>query len=68
MKIFAGGSSGSVIAGVRKLLPSIERPARILTLLPDRGERYLDLVYGDWEQGEQESDALRWAGAASGTP
>ncbi|MEW6732311.1 MAG: 2,3-diaminopropionate biosynthesis protein SbnA [Acidobacteriota bacterium] len=45
--IFAGGSSGSVIAAIQKILPRLPRPCRILTLLPDRGERYLDLVYND---------------------
>jgi cysteine synthase A len=45
--IFAGGSSGSVIAAIRKLLPSLPSSYRILTLFPDRGERYLDLVYDD---------------------
>ncbi|MDF2958843.1 MAG: 2,3-diaminopropionate biosynthesis protein SbnA [Paenibacillus sp.] len=49
--IFAGGSSGSVIAAIRKLLPSLEatldKPLRLVTLLPDRGDRYLDLVYDD---------------------
>jgi N-(2-amino-2-carboxyethyl)-L-glutamate synthase len=45
--IFAGGSSGSVIAAIGKLLPALPRPSRILTLLPDRGERYLDMVYDD---------------------
>ncbi|WP_425436301.1 2,3-diaminopropionate biosynthesis protein SbnA [Paenibacillus rigui] len=49
--IFAGGSSGSIMAAIRKLLPSLEaradRPLRLVTLLPDRGDRYLDLVYDD---------------------
>lgn len=45
--IFAGGSSGSVIAAIQKLLPRVLLPYRILTLFPDRGERYLDLVYDD---------------------
>jgi 2,3-diaminopropionate biosynthesis protein SbnA len=44
--ILAGGSSGSVVAALRRVLPTLPRPARVLTLLPDRGERYLDLVYG----------------------
>jgi cysteine synthase A len=43
--IFAGGSSGSVIAAIQKLLPTLPSSYRILTLLPDRGERYLNLVY-----------------------
>ena len=45
--ILAGGSSGSVIAALMKLQPSFPRSYRVLTILPDRGERYLDLVYSD---------------------
>jgi N-(2-amino-2-carboxyethyl)-L-glutamate synthase len=45
--IFAGGSSGSVIAGIRKLLPAVPTDACIVTLLPDRGERYMDLIYDE---------------------
>jgi 2,3-diaminopropionate biosynthesis protein SbnA len=45
--IFAGGSSESVIAGILKLLPTFPSSYRVFTLLPDRGERYLDLVYDD---------------------
>lgn len=44
--IFAGGSSGSVIAAIQRLCARASR-ARILTVLPDRGERYLDTVYDD---------------------
>lgn len=48
-KIFAGASSGAVVAGIEHLVTRLDRPARIVTLLPDRGERYLDLVYdNDW--------------------
>jgi len=45
--MFAGGSSGSVIAGIEKLIPTLPEGARIVTLFPDRGERYLDTVYDD---------------------
>jgi cysteine synthase A len=45
--IFAGGSSGSVIAGIQKLLPRLPVHYRVLTILPDRGERYLDTIYDD---------------------
>jgi N-(2-amino-2-carboxyethyl)-L-glutamate synthase len=45
--IFAGGSSGSIIAALHKLLPSLPNGSRVVTLFPDRGERYLDLVYDD---------------------
>ncbi|GLV53945.1 2,3-diaminopropionate biosynthesis protein SbnA [Dictyobacter sp. S3.2.2.5] len=45
--IFAGGSSGSVIAALYKLMPTFPPMYRVMTVLPDRGERYLDLVYND---------------------
>lgn len=45
--ILAGGSSGSVIAALTRLLPSFPPSYRVLTILPDRGERYLDMVYDD---------------------
>jgi len=45
--IFAGGSSGSVISAIQRLSSQAPRGARILTVLPDRGERYLDSVYDD---------------------
>ncbi|PSO95974.1 MAG: 2,3-diaminopropionate biosynthesis protein SbnA [Cyanobacteria bacterium SW_12_48_29] len=45
--ILAGGSSGSVIAGIQKILPVIPAKSRIATIFPDRGERYLDTVYDD---------------------
>lgn len=47
--ILAGGSSGSSISAICKLLPDIPAGKCVLTLLPDRGERYLDLIYDeDW--------------------
>ncbi|GAA1237537.1 2,3-diaminopropionate biosynthesis protein SbnA [Prauserella halophila] len=45
--IFAGGSSGSVVAAVRRSLPALPRPCRVVAIFPDRGDRYLDLVYDD---------------------
>jgi 2,3-diaminopropionate biosynthesis protein SbnA len=45
--IFAGGSSGSLIAAIQKLIPTIPPGSRIVTVLPDRGERYLDSVYDE---------------------
>jgi cysteine synthase A len=44
--IFAGGSSGSVVAALRRLVPRLDTGSRIVTLFPDRGERYIDLIYG----------------------
>lgn len=45
--ILAGGSSGSVVAALQKLLPTFPPGYRVVTLFPDRGDRYLDLVYDD---------------------
>jgi N-(2-amino-2-carboxyethyl)-L-glutamate synthase len=45
--IFAGGSSGAVVAALSKLLPTLPPFTRVVTVFPDRGERYLDLVYND---------------------
>lgn len=45
--IFAGGSSGSIIAALTKLIPNLPKNARVVTVLPDRGERYLDSVYDE---------------------
>ena len=36
-----------MIAALQKLLPAFPPSYRVLTILPDRGERYLDLVYDD---------------------
>lgn len=45
--IFAGASSGAVVTAIRRLAPRLPRPCTVLTLLPDRGDRYLDKVYDD---------------------
>lgn len=51
-KIFAGGSSGAVVAGLEHLASRLDDSVRVVTVLPDRGERYLDLVYDDaWVAG-----------------
>jgi len=45
--IFGGGSSGAALWAVRKLAGSVEAPARIVTLFPDSGFRYLGTIYND---------------------
>jgi cystathionine beta-synthase len=45
--ILAGGSSGAALWGVRRLASSLDRPARIVTLFPDSGFRYLTTIYND---------------------
>ncbi|EHR53040.1 2,3-diaminopropionate biosynthesis protein SbnA [Saccharomonospora marina XMU15] len=45
--IFAGGSTGSAVAAIAKAMPGLPRPCRVVAIFPDRGDRYLDLVYDD---------------------
>jgi cystathionine beta-synthase len=45
--ILAGGSSGAALWGVRKLARQLDRAARIVTLFPDSGSRYMSTIYND---------------------
>jgi len=45
--IFAGGSSGSIVAALAKLLPSLRPSSTVVTVFPDRGDRYMDTVYDE---------------------
>jgi cystathionine beta-synthase len=45
--ILAGGSSGAALWGVRKLAGGLDQPARIVTIFPDSGTRYLSTIFND---------------------
>jgi cystathionine beta-synthase len=45
--ILAGGSSGAALWGVREWARRLGRPARIVTVFPDSGTRYLSTLYSD---------------------
>lgn len=50
--ILAGGSSGAVVAAIERLRARLPGHWQVLTVLPDRGDRYLDQVYDDaWVAG-----------------
>jgi cysteine synthase len=52
--VFAGGSSGSVIAAIRKYFRHYytDRPVNVMCIFPDRGERYFNTIYDDvWVSG-----------------
>lgn len=67
--IFAGGSSGSVIAAIQRLAKQVPCGARILTVLPDRGERYLDTVYDDeWLSRMKDRHLIRTSKNPINTP
>lgn len=54
--ILVGGSSGGIIAAVERLAPTLAPGAVCVSILPDRGDRYLDTIYSDewvrWQFGE----------------
>jgi cystathionine beta-synthase len=45
--ILAGGSSGAALWGVRKLAGTLEDTARIVTIFPDSGTRYLSTIFNN---------------------
>jgi cysteine synthase A len=45
--IFAGGSTGAVVSAIGRSLPRLPAPCRVVAIFPDRGDRYIDLVYDD---------------------
>ena len=57
--ILAGGSSGAALWGVRKLARQIDRPARIVTVFPDSGSRYMSTIYNDdWMRRQGFGDGI----------
>ncbi|MFB9327917.1 2,3-diaminopropionate biosynthesis protein SbnA [Paenibacillus aurantiacus] len=51
--ILSGGSSGGIVAAIRKLADSIPEGSVCAAILPDSGERYLSTVYDDeWVEKE----------------
>lgn len=49
--IFAGGSSGSVIAAIKKYFSgeTMNKQINLVTIFPDRGERYINTIYNqEW--------------------
>lgn len=67
--IFAGGSSGSVIAAIQRLSSQVPCGARILTVLPDRGERYLETVYDNaWLSRMKDRHLVRTSKNSINTP
>jgi len=47
--ILAGGSSGALVAALRRLAPTLTEDDDAVVILMDRGERYLDTIYSpEW--------------------
>lgn len=45
--VLGGSSSGAAVAGALKVAKSLSRDDIVVTILPDRGERYLTKLYND---------------------
>ncbi|MFC6881501.1 MULTISPECIES: 2,3-diaminopropionate biosynthesis protein SbnA [Actinomadura] len=45
--LLVGGSTGTVLAAVRRLAPTLTPGATIVGISPDMGEKYIDTVYSD---------------------
>ncbi len=45
--LLVGGSSGAALWGVRQMLRDLHPGARVVTLFPDSGTRYLSTIYND---------------------
>jgi len=45
--ILGGGSSGAALWAVRKLGRTLDGPARIVTIFPDSGTRYMSTIFND---------------------
>lgn len=45
--LFAGGSTGSVVAAVLRHAPAMPRGARVVAVSPDLGDRYARTIYDD---------------------
>jgi cysteine synthase A len=51
--LFAGGSSGSVYAGIKKYFSNlkIDTPVNVMCVFADRGERYIETIYNEeWSE------------------
>ncbi|WNI18867.1 2,3-diaminopropionate biosynthesis protein SbnA [Actinacidiphila sp. ITFR-21] len=60
--LLAGGSTGTVLAAVRRLAEAIPQDATVVAIAPDMGERYLDSVYDDGWVADHGLDRARPAG------
>jgi cystathionine beta-synthase len=49
--IYAGGSCGSAVVGAIRYAETLDKPERLLVILPDSGNRYASKIYNDnWMQ------------------
>jgi N-(2-amino-2-carboxyethyl)-L-glutamate synthase len=51
-RLLPGGSTGTVLAGVRRLAAEIPMGSRVVAICPDLGERYLSTIYNSTWRSE----------------
>src|ERR1700730_11328513 len=51
--IFGGSSTGTLVAGALRYCREQEKPKRIVSLVPDTGNKYLSKMYNDFWMAEQ---------------
>ncbi|MCM2494901.1 2,3-diaminopropionate biosynthesis protein SbnA [Burkholderia glumae] len=67
--LLAGGSTGTVLAAVERLAPTLPPGSRIVAISPDQGDKYLNTVYSDeWVAERFPSLARRTAQADTTAP
>ncbi|WEV27778.1 2,3-diaminopropionate biosynthesis protein SbnA [Streptomyces sp. 71268] len=54
--LLVGGSTGTVLAAVRQLAPSLPEGSRVAAISPDMGDKYIDTVYSDTWVTERYAD------------
>ncbi len=60
--LLAGGSTGTVLAAVRLLSPTLRSCRKIVAISPDMGDKYLDTVYSDTWVAERYAGILDLSG------
>jgi cysteine synthase A len=67
--LWIGGSTGTVLCGVRRYQDNIEDHATVVALSPDLGERYVDTVYNpDWVEARFGEHMAQAASRFNGLP
>src|SRR5947208_10630802 len=51
--IFGGSSTGTLVAGALRYCREQEKPKRVVSLVPDTGNKYLSKMYNDFWMAEQ---------------
>lgn len=65
--LLAGGSTGTVLAAVRQLGPTLAPGGRVAAISPDMGDKYLDTVYSDTWVTERYTPTPQLAGLGHAT-